>query len=242
MSTFHWPSPRELEARPIDAEYDVVDEEKEWRAPEIKVFPKPTHYQTRPHSSINHIARLSFSTRPQNLPTLNPWAPNSLLSPLILVMSWARDARCSKPYGPDPAGREIRLFTIDTSGFATESIVACQTSRAWIGTKSLPRWIRPGPHVISADVEAAISSKTPILGAYMEGLPHVQYTAISYAHKADMQEADTMYLFVDGRTTIVPVTLYLALRSLRRIVAGAADPGTHFSPSQSSCDAACLSG
>lgn len=238
MSTLHWPSPCELEARLIGAECDVVDEEKEWWAPEIKVFSKPTHHQTRLHSSINHIARLSFSTRPQNLPTLTPSAPNPLLSPLISIMSWIHDARRSKPYGPDPAGREIRLFTIDTDGLVTNSIVACQTSRAWIGTKSIPRWIRP----ISVDVEAAASGKTPILGAYMDGLPHVQYTAISYAHKADIQESDTTQLFVDGRETMVPVTLYLALESLRRIITGAADPGTHFSPSQSEFAAACLSG
>lgn len=152
-------------------------------------------------------------------------------------MSWTRDARRSKPYGPHPAGRETKLFTIDTDGFATDSIVSCQTSRAWIGTKSLPRWIRPIP----ADVEAAESSKTQMLGAYIDGLPRVQYTAISYAHNADIQEVDTMFLLVDGWATMVPVTLYLVLKHLRRIVTGAADPGTHFSLSQSEFAAGCLS-
>jgi hypothetical protein len=166
----------------------------------------------------------------------------SLPSSLIPAMSWANDRRRARPYGPDPAGREIRLFTIIPRVDSIEYTVSCVTSRAWIGSKSLPIWIRPGPHVISVDDEAATSSGKIPMGAYVDGLPHLQYSAISYAHKTWTNADDTRQVLVDGRATEVPRTLDLALRSLRRIIAGVTSPGTHSSPSQSHCAPACLSG
>ncbi|KAK0746724.1 hypothetical protein B0T18DRAFT_465994 [Schizothecium vesticola] len=139
-------------------------------------------------------------------------------------MSWANDRRRARPYGPDPAGREIRLFTIDPVGDGIEHIVSCRTSRAWIGSKSFPSWIRPGPQVISVDDEAATSSGQIPMGAYVDCLPHLQYSAISYAHKTWTNADDTRQVLVDGRATKVLRTLYLALRSLRRIAAGVASP------------------
>src|SRR6187551_3211486 len=115
-------------------------------------------------------------------------------------MSRANDRRRARPYGPDPARRKIRLFTFDPVGDSIEHIVSCRTSRAWIGGKYPPSLIRPGPQVISFDDEAVTSSGQISMGAYVNGLLHLQHSAVSYAHKTLTNADDTRQVLVDGRS------------------------------------------